>query len=192
MNGYINVFILIPIFGSKNFRNEIVWQRCQSMAKGSQYGPITLGASSDTIFLYSKSELAKLSNTRPPSEEEIKERFPLIDDNGRRYNTQTPIFRAPSMGPRPNLCFEWRGIKNPHPSGWRLSIDRLEEEFSKGNIVIRKDGKIERRAYAEDYKGIPLGNVWTDIPNIVNQSEKIGYPTAKPEALLERIIKASS
>ena len=46
------------------------------------------------------------------------------------------------MGERPNLCYEWRGFKNPHASGWRLSKEKLEEEYQKGNIVIRKDGKL--------------------------------------------------
>ncbi len=49
------------------------------------------------------------------------------------------------MSDRPNLCYEWRGFVNPHPSGWRLSKERLEEEYQKGNIVIRSDEKLERR-----------------------------------------------
>ena len=55
------------------------------------------------------------------------------------------------MGARPNLCYEWRGFKNLHPSGWRLSKERMEEEYKKGNIVIG-NGKIERRQYFKDYK----------------------------------------
>ena len=95
------------------------------------------------------------------------------------------------MGARPNLCYEWRGFVNPHPSGWRLSKERLEEEYQKGNIVIRSDGKLERRKYLEDYKGTSYGNLWDDIlPTSGNQ--RTGYPTQKPLALLDRIIKASS
>ena len=66
------------------------------------------------------------------------------------------------MGARPNLCYEWRGYKNPHPSGWRLSKERLEEEYQKGNIVIREDGRLERRKYESDYRGVPVGSLWTD------------------------------
>lgn len=95
------------------------------------------------------------------------------------------------MGARPNLCYEWRGFRNPHPSGWRLSKERLEEEFQKGNIVIRPDGKLERRKYLKDYKGVPVGNLWDDIPPATG-NERTGYPTQKPLRLLERIIKASS
>ncbi|MGL4563085.1 MAG: DNA methyltransferase [Brevinema sp.] len=94
------------------------------------------------------------------------------------------------MGVRPNLCYEWKGFKNPHPSGWRLSKERLEEEYQKGNIVIKDNGKLERRKYLKDYKGVPIGNLWIDI-NLPIGDERVGYPTQKPLALLERIIHAS-
>lgn len=95
------------------------------------------------------------------------------------------------MGARPNLCYEWRGFTNPHPSGWRLSKERLEEEYLKGNIIIRPNSKLERRSYESDYRGEPIGNLWTDILPAAGD-ERIGYPTQKPLSLLERIIKASS
>ena len=95
------------------------------------------------------------------------------------------------MGDRPNLCYEWRGFRNPHPSGWRLSKKRLEEEYQKGNIVIREDGKLERRLYLEDHPGIKPGNLWDDILPVLGK-KRSGYPTEKPVPLLERIIRASS
>ena len=95
------------------------------------------------------------------------------------------------MGARPNLCYEWRGFVNPHPSGWRLSKERLEEEYQKGNIVIRADRKLERRKYLKDYKCPSYGNIWDDIRPATGE-ERTGYPTQKPIALLKRIIKASS
>ena len=95
------------------------------------------------------------------------------------------------MGTRPNLCYEWRGFRNPHPSGWRLSKERLEEEYQKGNIVILPDGKLQRRKYERDYRGATYGNNWIDIKMALG-SERTGYPTQKPLALLERLIKASS
>ena len=91
----------------------------------------------------------------------------------------------------PNLCYEWRGFKNKDSSGWRLSKERLEEEYQKGNIVITKENKLQRRKYLKDYKGVPIGNFWDDINNLQG-NENVGYPTQKPIALLERIIKASS
>ena len=94
------------------------------------------------------------------------------------------------MGPRPNLCYEWKGFRNPSPAGWRLCKERLEEEFQKGNIVIREDGKLERRQYQEDYPGFKPGNFWEDVPPASGKERQ--YPTQKPLKLLKRIIEAST
>ena len=183
--------VLDEVFGKNNFRNEIIWQRNNKSAKGSQYEAKKFGANTDTIFFYSKSNNFYLKNTRKISEDETDEKFKKTDENGRRYNTATPIFRTRTMGDRPNLCYEWRGFRNPYPSGWRLSKDRLEEEYQKGNVVIREDGALERRKYLEEYDGEPIDNNWVDIPRI-GENENTGYRTQKPLALLKRIIEASS
>ena len=160
-NGYIRM-VLDAIFGSNNFRNEIIWKR-SNPGKGSQYDPRQWGYNTDTLFYYTKSDEYTLNPYIPRSEDEIIKNFPKIDENGERYNTSTPLFRSKSMGARPNLCFTWRGFTNPHPTGWRLSKERMDEEYAKGNIVIRDDGKLERRKYVRDDKGYPIGNLWTDI-----------------------------
>ena len=95
------------------------------------------------------------------------------------------------MGARPNLCYEWRGFQNPHPSGWRLSKERLEEEYQKGTIVILQNGRLERRKYSDEFRGTTLGNLWDDI-NPASGKERTGSPDQKPLALYERIIRASS
>ena len=189
MSHYLKL-VLDSIFGS-NFKNEIIWLRASTKNKGSQFKTAKLGASHDTILFYCKDVNHVYFD--PPkivlsNDEKIK-KFPLEDERG-RYNTNTPIFCEPSLGARPNLCYTWKGFTNPHPSGWRLSKKRLEEEHSKGNIEI-KDGKIKRKAYLNDYKGNNLNDVWTDIP-IASGRERIGYPTQKPLALLKRIIEMAS
>jgi site-specific DNA-methyltransferase (adenine-specific) len=95
------------------------------------------------------------------------------------------------MGDRLSLCYEWKGFKNPHSSGWRFSKETLEQEYAKGNIVIKPNGKLQRRKYESDYKGTLIANIWDDIL-IPSGKERTGYPTQKPLALLHRIIKASS
>ena len=118
--------------------------------------------------------------------------FPKVDNMGKRYNTRTPAWCSRSMGERPNLCYSFHGI-SPHPSGWRLSRERMNEEYAKGNIVI-VGGKLERRSYERDYKGVSPGNLWADTDLLLGSQspERVGYPTQKPLALLERIIRASS
>ena len=184
--------LMDAIFGQPNFRNEIVWRRTRG-AKLSQYAPRVWGRSSDTILFYAKSDKVRVRPYRELSDSEIEERFDRIDEKGQRYFTRgLTIFRRPSQGARPNLCYEWRGFKNRHAAGWALSKDRLEEEYQKGNIVIDGD-RIERRKYEKDYQGEAAGNVWTDISNLTGSDREItGYSTQKPLALYERIIKASS
>ena len=98
------------------------------------------------------------------------------------------------MGARPNLCYAWKGFKNPHPSGWRLSKSRLEEEYIKGNFeIVEKNGsrRLIRKVYLEDYAGENLGDLWDDI-DPVQGKERMGYPTQKPLALMKRIIEMAS
>ena len=188
--------LLDAVFGHQSYRNEITWQRIGSTQKGSQHASRSWGTNTDILLYYVKNpKAAKLDPRRPPSdmsEEEIEAKFKFIDENGERYyDDSAHIWSTPGMGPRPNLCYEWRGFTNPHPSGWRLSKERLQEEYEKGNIVIRPDGRLQRRKYLRDYKGASYGNLWTDIPMALGK-ERMGYATQKPLALLERIIRASS
>ncbi len=183
--------ILDEIFDKDNFRNEIIWQRNDGRAKGSQYKAKKFGTNTDTILFYTKSNNFYFNPLKKPLPDALDNKFVKIDENGRRYYAGIPIFRSKTMGDRPNLCYEWRGFKNPHPSGWRLSIERLEEEYKKGNVVITKDGKLERRKYEDDYEGEPMDNNWTDITRVLKGDEKTGYRTQKPLALMLRIIEAS-
>jgi len=191
---------LDAIFLEKNFRNEIVWRRATSGQKGSQHKSRRFGKNHDVILFYCKDE--KKAYFEPPKKElsadELKLKFPNVDPDGRRWKDDSAhIFSSPNMGDRPNLCYEWRGFKNPHASGWRLSKDRLEEEYQKGNIEIvvrgknRKRGRLVRKVYEDDYAGENMGDFWDDI-SPPQAKERLGYPTQKPIGLLERIICAST
>lgn len=190
--GHYLKIVLDSIFGQKNLRGAIVWRRHTSAQKGSQFESQSWGNTSDYIFHYTKTSEFKLKTVRDLMPEEVNQKFPLVDEKHRRYyDDSSHIFSTPGMGARPNLCYEWKGFRNPHPSGWRLSKETLEKEYKKGNIVITKEGKIKRRKYKDDYKGVPLGNVWTDI-NPASGKENTGYPTQKPLSLLKRIIESST
>lgn len=184
--------VMDAIFGWRNFRNEIIWQRIRS-AKGSQHKSLSFGRNSDTIFYYVKGEKAFFHPFLPLDEIKAQKKFNKIDEKtGERYfDDSSHIFRPRGLGDRPNLCYEWRGFKNPTPSGWVMSKERLEEEYQKGNFVILDNGNLQRRKYEKDYLGEPIGNVWTDI-SPPPKKERTAYPTQKPLALLNRIIKASS
>ncbi|MGL5956575.1 MAG: DNA methyltransferase, partial [Brevinema sp.] len=190
--GHYLKLLLDVIFGHQNFLGEIIWKRTSSAQKGSQFDSRTWGTNVDSIFSYAKNPLYTLKTVRELTLEETHKKFSLVDEKTgeRYYDDSVHLWRNQGMGERSNLCYEWRGFRNPHSAGWRLSKERLEEEFQKGNIVIKENGKLQRRKYLKDYKGVPIGNLWIDI-NLPTGEERVGYPTQKPLALLERIIKAS-
>lgn len=192
MSHYLKI-VMDAIFGIKNFRNEIVWRRHTSIHGSFQHKPKQWGRMTDTLLYYAKTNKTPVLPYLILTEEARRSKFNLIDERGKRYyDDSAHIWNSPGMGVRPNLCYKWRGFENPHPTGWRLSKERLEEEYQKGNIVILPNGRLQRRKYESEFRGTPLGNLWTDVPPVFGGGEKLGYPTQKPLALLERIIHASS
>ena len=192
MSHYLKI-ICDLIFGLKSFRNEISWQRTHH-PKGSQFKDKKYGVYTDILFFYTKSdeytfELDKIKTKL--TVKEIKEKYNREDKKGRYY--AGPILCSKSMGARPNLCYEYNGYKNPYPSGWRVSKSRLIEIDEKGDLGWTKNKTPFRKLRAENDRGHPIGNLWTDIHHLSSkQAESLGYPTQKPESLLERIVKASS
>ena len=184
--------LMDAIFDNGNYINEIIWQCAAGRAKGSQFNPRTFGNDTNSILFYSRTRKYKFNGDYGLlNESELIRKFPYSDKRG-RYNTTTPLFCQPSMGARPNLCYEYNGVRNPHPSGWRVSKEKLAEMDARGEIIWRDGKRPLRKSYLSDYKGKPTGSLWADIPNVTAGNERLGYPTQKPLALLERIIKASS
>lgn len=196
-NSYLKL-LLDAVFGRNQFRDEIIWHRTGGAAKGSQHKKRSFGKDCDTIYHYTKTDRYVHNGVyRSLSEEEAKKKFPKIDDQGRRYNTATPIFCAPSMGPRPNLCYTYKDesrnidVTNPHPSGWRVSKEELRKMDENGEIIWHPTKRPKRKALLSNYKGEPCGCLWTDIPPVVGK-KRSDWKTEKPVKLYERIIMASS
>ncbi len=132
-------------------------------------------------------ELPDGSIRRMTKEELLNQSVPA---GARRFNTAD----LASPNPRPNLMYEYKGYPHP-PKGWRCDRKRMEELDAKGLLLFpaTKTGRIMFKRYLDEQKGAVLGNVWTDISQLrANDAERMGYPTQKPLALLERIVKASS
>ena len=114
------------------------------------------------------------------------------DENGRLYKGENLTFSTAN----PSRQFEWRGTKPPSNRSWGMSLEQLEQLYLQGRILLKKDGTPRMdgwKIYLDETKGKPITANWTDIPRISNTArERLGYPTQKPLALLERIIKASS
>lgn len=184
--------LLDAAFGHSCYRREIVWLRSKN-PKGSQHAMRSYGPATDSILYYGASEETPIHLDRiriSLSPEEIAAKYPLSDDKGRYADG--PILRSRGMGARENLVYEYKGF-TPGPSGWRMNRASLEELDAKGNLAWTRTGAPRRKLRPSDDMGDPVGSFWGDIPPLNSQAkERLGYPTQKPVALLERIIKASS
>jgi site-specific DNA-methyltransferase (adenine-specific) len=179
--------VLDAVFGPERYRNEIVWKRTSSHGDASLgFGDVT-----DTIFFYTKGDRPIWHRQFTAlNDRHVAKKYTLIDDSGRRYTTRD--LRSPSR--RPNLTYEYKGYK-PHPNGWSISRELMEDYDRRGLLYFPKsqDGRIRLKIYLDERKGKPLQSLWDDISPINSQAqERLGYPTQKPRALLERIISASS
>jgi site-specific DNA-methyltransferase (adenine-specific) len=187
-SSYLRVMLDV-VFGAKNFRNEIVWKRTSAHANvGKRYGVIT-----DTILFYTKTQNYKWNMLYTPySEEHIQNTYRYIEEGtGRRYALRdlTASMQRASSG----QLYEWKGIRPPASRCWAYTRDQMERFESEGRIVYSSKGYPRLKVYLDEMPGVPLQNLWTDLPPISSHSaERLGYPTQKPLALLERIIQASS
>lgn len=179
--------ILDEIFGYNNFVNEITWKRADSHSDSKgKYSVVT-----DTILFYSKNlEHTWNEQYNSLSEKTINDWYKHIDpETGRRYN----LADCSSPNPRPNMMYNYKGVPYP-PNGWRYSLEKMQELDEQGRLHITKK-TIKYKRYLDESKGVLMPNLWDDISQIRGYGttkERLDYPTQKPEALLERIIKASS
>jgi DNA modification methylase len=182
--------VMDAVFGPENFRNEIIWQRALAKALATR----ALPTNHDVILCYQKTPAAfyNASATYQPYDEanldaKTAAKYHHRDQSGRRYQLTSLINPNPD---RPNLTYEFLGVTRV----WRWTKDRMEEAYDSGLIVQTAPGRVPRfKRYLDEQRGRPLGDVWTDIPPInAMAQERLGYPTQKPQALLERIINASS
>jgi site-specific DNA-methyltransferase (adenine-specific) len=180
--------LMDAVFGPANFRNEVIWKRTSAHNDPERFGRIH-----DAILFYSSSEKRTWKTQYAPYSSDYTEAEFRTVENGRRVKYEN--LTAPSHG-RNSGRFNWRGVTPPPSRMWRFRLDRLEELYAQGRIKTKPDGTPIMRGYKtylDELPGIPLQSIWTDIPRIGNTSpERLGYPTQKPEALLERIIESSS
>lgn len=185
---YLKV-VMDVIFGARNFRNEIVWQR--TGAKSSPMG--RLPANHDVIMSYKKGEETVWNEIRiayDPANLDPKaaSKYHHKDKDGRLYRLDNLLH--PEQGRRPNLDYEIMGVRRT----WRWSKERMQKAIADGLVVQTAPGRVPQlKRYLDEQKGRLVGDVWTDIPPVNSQAtERLGYPTQKPLALLERIVAASS
>jgi adenine specific DNA methylase Mod len=189
VNSYIRL-VLDEIFGKSFYRNEIIWKRKTGRGQTNKQ-PTEFGTQIDSIIFYSKTRNNFFRDvTKPLKKEYIEKFYKHTDENGRCYR----IADLSSPSPRPNLIYEYKGYQPP-AKGWAISLEKMKQWDKEGRLYFpsNRSGRIQRKRYLDENEGEIIQNLWDDIPIAGPQSdERLNYPTQKPEALIERILKASS
>lgn len=181
INSFVRL-IMDDIFGRENFRTEIVWKRTSAHADSASYGNVH-----DLILFYSKTTTPYWSNPKTEYEEWYVERYyRYTDKDGRRFMSDNLSASGLSGG---GYHYAWKG-KDGY---WRCPISTMQRLDQEGRIFYTKNGVPRLKRYLDKMEGRPVQSLWDDILPVVSWSdEETGYATQKPEALLERMITASS
>lgn len=184
MSHYLKV-MLDAIFGPEQFQNEITWQRA-----GAKNDSVRYGRCHDVILFYTVGKKFTWHPQYAPFDQaSIDKNYTHVEaGTGRRYRRGDLTAAKPGG----DVDFEWHGVRPYKGRHWAYSKDRLEQMYAEGKIEFRRTGMPVYKRYLDEQPGVPLQDVWTDIRLTSADKERLGYPTQKPMALLERIISASS
>jgi len=180
--GHYAKTVLDEVFGSASFMNEIIWHRTSAHSDSSTYGN-----AHDSLFFYIKSENFTWNKQYQPYDQEyIESHYRYVDSNGRRYRTDN----LTAMGLHgKGYTYEWKGVTRV----WRCPPETMKDLDAKGRVHYTRNGVAEYIRYLDEMPGVLAQDTWEDISPVNSQAaERVAYATQKPEALLERIIKASS
>ena len=181
--------LMDAVFGPQFFRNEVTWRRTSAHANVGQKFAVV----QDRLLFYSKLEKWAWNQVYIPySDEYIKSHYSQEEEgSGRRFTTRdlTASMQRASRG----QLYEWKGFTPPASRCWSYTKENMEQFETQGLLTYSPRGMPRLKLYLDEMPGVPCDDIWVDIPPINSQAqERLGYPTQKPEALLDRIIKASS
>jgi DNA modification methylase len=183
--------LMDSVFGAQNFKNDISWTRTVPKSDYRQ-GATNWPRVHDCLLYYRKDNAIRGGFNQQfsgYSDEYIKSSYPFTEvATGRRYGAHS--LTAPGAGSRGHPQYEFLGVVRY----WRYGQDKMNQLLAEGRILQSHPGVVPRyKRYLDEVEGVPIGDMWTDIGMLQGASrERLGYPTQKPEGLLERIIKASS
>ncbi len=180
VNSHIRL-VLDEVFGHERYLNEITWQRTSAHSDPGHYG-----VNVDSILYYLKSDKRLWNQQFGEHSEEYKRRFRNTDPDGRNWTDDNLTAKGLNGG---GYTYEYKGVT----SLWRCPAETMQRLDEEKKLHFTKAGGIRLKRYLDETPGVPLQTLWTDIFPVNSQAkERENYPTQKPEALLERIIKASS
>ncbi len=178
--------VLDCLFEPKNYRNEVVWKRTSAHSDANNYGRIH-----DVILYYAKSEKFIWNKQVMRYEEKyLATHYRYVDEHGKRYDT---VAMHAAGGNTLVRLFRGKELLPPPGTHWRFSQEKIDEMATKDLLVYGSKDYPRYKKYLDEDSGVPLQTIFSDISPINSQAaERLGYPTQKPLALLERIIQASS
>ncbi len=182
--------LLDAVFEPQNFRAEITWQRSKAHSDTKQ-GMKQPGRIHDTILFYSRSDEWTWNPLYVPyTQDYIESHYRGVEEGtGRRFRKDNLTANKPGG----DTEYEWKGVGPYKGRYWAYSKAKMEEFEAQGRLIYTKSGMPEYKRYLDEMPGVALQDIWTDVDPINSQAqERLGYPTQKPEALLERIIESSS
>ena len=187
-NAYIRVHILDRIFGIRNFVNEITWKRTTTHNDTKQ-GAKHFGRVTDTIFFYAKDikRLKYYPQFERYTSDYVAQTYSRSDPDGRRFKASD----LSAAKPGGNTSYSWKGQKPPNGRYWAYSKENMEQFEKEGRIFYSSTGKPYLKHYLDEMPGVSVDDLWYNCV-YRNKAERIGYPTQKPEALLDRIIKCTT
>ena len=176
--------VLDEVFGPASFRNEIIWKRRE--AHGDTKGVANVH---DSLLCYAADPNADLQRLYIPYDKDyLESHYASADESGRNYT----LADLTAPGPRPGLNYELRGVWPPPGRVWSVLPAKMDELMQAGRIVFTSEGRPRRKLYLDEMPGMPLHDIWDDVFPVNSQaSEATGYPTQKPEALVDRLIKVA-
>jgi len=185
---YLKV-LMDAVFRPEQFQNEIVWKRTSARSDSHKYNHIH-----DVILFYSAGRTFTWNAQYMPYDDAYVDKFYryVEEGTGRRYALDNLMAAGTRKGESGK---PWRGIDpNARGNHWKYTVATLDELDSIGRIYWPLKGQVPRfKRYLDEMDGLALQSIWVDIPPVsAHAAERLGYPTQKPEALLERIVKASS
>lgn len=181
--------LMDAIFRPTNFRNEIVWKRSDAHSDAKQ-GAKHYGRIHDVLLFYSKSENPVFNTIYNPLSQSTQDKWYryVEEGTGRRFNKADVT--GPGGASKGNPHYEWKGVTRY----WRYSRPKMEQLDAQDRLVYSKTGMVYEKRYLDESKGVSVQDWWDDISMLrgIRVGERLGYPTQKPEPLLERIITTSS
>lgn len=174
--------IMDAVFGFGGFKNELIWKRTSGHSDASRFG-----STHDVVFFYTKGPIYTWNQLyQPYSQEYIDAYYRFVDEKGRRFMSGDASAAGLQGG---GYEYEWNG----HKKIWRYPLETMQRLHDEGRIYYTKNGVARTKRYLDESSGLPVQDVVDDIQALRSwHAERLGYPTQKPEALLERIILASS